>query len=1149
VLTNTFNPTASAYKNLDYVEKTAAGACGKAERAFGREDPIHIEALINLALFYWRRRREPAKAEPSLALAAQILSAPDGKNDELLAELIAAGVLVQALRDRVDDRLQVIDRVVNTVPRAFGVGSDLPQHIRAVEIYRRMAAVAIGSDHPVFPYLVSEVGRPLAWDLATAGHRAEAFVVLEQILPPLNLKVWKPDSYQVRTAEHEARWLRSEGADDVALRHDLERLAYDLGVVTRSAASNTLTAPGLVATREALQKALGHADQIIQAPVLQRVTHIDPAIEAFAAVLRAVEPPARDGCVLDKAEGANDRQRTMLLAQALTALACLHMARPGPEKAQDLERALDYLRRALSALYACLLSGSVSGPDDETVKDRTRVLLADVFLRRLHGDPEENVNEILVHTDSLELTKETDPYYWALGKYLRAIAYQQRQETKVAAGAKSDKFMPMLDVMAAVDFLKGSLDVFTKEAYPFEWAAAVLGWSAAIGPAVTADAPLDFKLQFATQLAASEEVFTPLTYPANWAAIQIHRARLAQALQGDDVEGFRSSPVEVLFRAQVFLSRLDHTELWSRLEQEKARNLAASAESAVRGYAAKCYANCLAVFSGPDSRERLTALSELGSLLFADGRPAEAIAPLEEAVAIGGRLFERSGSMPARRVAVSVTEGLSRRLAYCCFETDRLDTAVTALDRGKGRLLYDSLRLRLTDVSSVDAGRRTQAAALVETIRQLESSGYGGMGFIEDEQRLIEARRALQEVLANDRRGGDGGLGALSGVPPDAAIVMPLFSQRGGVAFLVTSGLTAMTARHVVPLPSLTSEAVGRWLLGQDEGGWFSAFAGREKDDEGAKRFEDVIERMCATLWDAFWKDVCARLREFKVREIVFVPSGGFQFLPVAAAGFSRGDGTDWRVVDEFRVRTVPSAGVLRLLEAEPQPCEARDRAVVAGVTKYEHLAHLPLVAEEVQAVAAAFGVEPLLDAAAAPAVLAGRVAGASFVHLACHGAPWAEDPNFRRSFSPRPVLNLGASGVSFRDILVGWDLRQTNLVVLSGCDTGLVEFGQPWDEFEGLSHVLLQAGARRVVGSLWSVDDESTALLMARFYHNLVTSRRDTADALAEAQRWLRAGTNASLAADYPKLYRPDKLDLETSPDARPFAHPYYWAPFFITG
>ncbi|HKA43587.1 MAG TPA: hypothetical protein VKF40_16525 [Burkholderiales bacterium] len=262
----------------------------------------------------------------------------------------------------------------------------------------------------------------------------------------------------------------------------------------------------------------------------------------------------------------------MLQAQALTALACFHMARPGPEKAQDLERALDYLRRALSALYSGLLSDSASGLDDETVKDRTRVLLADVFLRRLRGDPEENANEILVHTDSLELQKETDPYYWALGKYLRGIAYQLRQETKLSAGAKSDKFMPFFDARAAVDFLKESLDVFTKETYPFERAAALLGWSAAIGPLVTADAPGDFKLQFAYQLAASEEIFTPLTHPANWAAIQIHRARLAQALRGDDVEGFRSSPVEVLFRAQAFLSRRDHPELWGRLEQEKARN-------------------------------------------------------------------------------------------------------------------------------------------------------------------------------------------------------------------------------------------------------------------------------------------------------------------------------------------------------------------------------------------------------------------------------------------------------------------------------------------------------------------------------------------------------------------------------------------------
>ena len=44
-------------------------------------------------------------------------------------------------------------------------------------------------------------------------------------------------------------------------------------------------------------------------------------------------------------------------------------------------------------------------------------------------------------------------------------------------------------------------------------------------------------------------------------------------------------------------------------------------------------------------------------------------------------------------------------------------------------------------------------------------------------------------------------------------------------------------------------------------------------------------------------------------------------------------------------------------------------------------------------------------------------------------------------------------------------------------------------------------AGCRDVVGSLWSVDDQATAALMAKFYHELWINNRPPAEALRAAQ------------------------------------------------
>jgi tetratricopeptide (TPR) repeat protein len=92
---------------------------------------------------------------------------------------------------------------------------------------------------------------------------------------------------------------------------------------------------------------------------------------------------------------------------------------------------------------------------------------------------------------------------------------------------------------------------------------------------------------------------------------------------------------------------------------------------------------------------------------------------------------------------------------------------------------------------------------------------------------------------------------------------------------------------------------------------------------------------------------------------------------------------------------------------------------------------------------------------------------------------------------------------------LAGWDL-DADLVVLSACDTGLGK-DAGGEGFLGFSQVLFRAGARSLVLSLWEVDDAATALLMTRFYENLLGKREGLkgpmgrAEALREAKAWLR--------------------------------------------
>lgn len=74
------------------------------------------------------------------------------------------------------------------------------------------------------------------------------------------------------------------------------------------------------------------------------------------------------------------------------------------------------------------------------------------------------------------------------------------------------------------------------------------------------------------------------------------------------------------------------------------------------------------------------------------------------------------------------------------------------------------------------------------------------------------------------------------------------------------------------------------------------------------------------------------------------------------------------------------------------------------------------------------------------------------------------------------------------------------DLVVLSGCQTGLGKDIRG-EGLVGITRGFMYAGARRVVASLWQIDDAATAELMRRFYLGMFQRNMSPASALRSAQ------------------------------------------------
>jgi CHAT domain-containing protein len=277
--------------------------------------------------------------------------------------------------------------------------------------------------------------------------------------------------------------------------------------------------------------------------------------------------------------------------------------------------------------------------------------------------------------------------------------------------------------------------------------------------------------------------------------------------------------------------------------------------------------------------------------------------------------------------------------------------------------------------------------------------------------------------------------------------------------------------------------------------------------------------------------------------------------------------------------------GIALAKEPAREAITARRQAdrLLAKLSRGEQYDELPGTQVEIARLAELFGpkvVTTLTRAAATEQRLDqlrrdGTLKQFRYLHFATHGKA-----NDARAFDSAllltppaklPEVRVGEPYLEGRltaaEVLEFWKL-DTELVTLSACESGLGKHGGG-DGLLGFAQAFLSAGSRSVCLSLWPVDDTATALLMDRFYRNLLGKRTDggkpmaKAEALREAKQWLRT-VPATVALERLGVLtegvvrgeRPAREEMQVVPrpkdaakDYRPYAHPRYWAAFILIG
>jgi CHAT domain-containing protein len=492
---------------------------------------------------------------------------------------------------------------------------------------------------------------------------------------------------------------------------------------------------------------------------------------------------------------------------------------------------------------------------------------------------------------------------------------------------------------------------------------------------------------------------------------------------------------------------------------------------------------------GPDLYSDLqrTISQAAADALIHSGEFARAIEYLKRAADAGERNLQQATSRAGRLECIFHMRDTYVLLGYCYFQVGDVANGIEALDKGKSRWWNPA-----------------KAFAAFDQIRTL--------------------------------------------VPAGGAILYPAFAPKDGAVGVVTE-----TGVKICALKGFGSERLHGLLLADITNplgdSWIGRYTFRHTHPD---RWYQAIDAIGSQLSDLLWQPLQEALAQLGVKEnaeLVWFPQAGLGVLPLHAAWRSEGAHRSW-ISDSYAIRYAPSASCLLEKQAATS-----DGIHLFISNPNGDLANSALELAWVQQAGTDNTFVALVGDEAEKTAVLQEIARAKTVHFSTHAVFQVTDP-----FQSGLGLAHGEL-LKLEELLPLLKNTSVREVILSGCETGLAQAHRRPDEFLGFPAAFLEHGARTVVATQWTLDDWAAASIIGRFYAEWRKSpQRSAAEAMRAAQRWLRNVTAGELMEmlaplkEQPGAAGAQAATMRTSlrkvnMTAQPYAHPYYWAAFTVSG
>ncbi len=822
------------------------------------------------------------------------------------------------------------------------------------------------------------------------------------------------------------------------------------------------------------------------------------------------------------------------------------------DRADNLERAIAAYSEALEIRTRQTL------PQDWAA---TQNNLGTAYSNRIKGDKADNIERaIAAYTATLEVqTRQVLPQGWAVTQNNLGIAYSNRIK-----GDRAD------NIERAIAAHTAALSIYTRQTFPQNWAVTQNNLGLAYSHRIKGD-KADNLERAITAYTEALEVKTRQTFPQDWAMTQNNLGiAYSHRIKGDRADNFERA-IAAHTAALEVRTRQTFPQDWAMTQN----NLGIAYSHRIKGDRADNFERAIAAHTAAlevRTRQALplenaSTLFSLGILYQVEKQYELAYNTFEFAIETVEYLREEivSGEESKRKQAEECNKIYSR-MVEVCLELDNITAAIEYVERSKTRNLVEQILERDSKTifpPDVVTQLKTYRDEIATGQYQIQNGKAENPQLLAQHlQKLRQQRNELQNRYLTVGYGFNFNSFQVT-LDERTAIIEWYVLDDKILAFVVTQKgeVTVWQSQ------SEDREALVNWINEYLQNYY-------NQKDQWLNNLAEELKKLASILHiDKILTHIpkhCDKL--------ILIPHRFLHLFPLHAIPVNQNSENSSCLLDLFAggVSYAPSCQLLQQVQQRQRP-DFQSLFAIQNPTEDLYFTNL-----EVETILSYFpSHQVLLKKQATKAALSQattQLKQANYLHFSCHGSfnfnspqnsfllladayvspiPANANPERYLKVSDTKALDLSKCLTLGNLFERTFDLSQTRLVVLSACETGLIDFKNTSDEYIGLPSGFIYAGSSSVVSSLWTVNDLSTSLLMIKFIQNLRAAKDMSVPlAMNQAQIWLRDASVKEILKWSKKSQLNHNIQQEIqdvlevyNPNEKRFSSPFHWAAFCAIG